>query len=266
MLRCQQKGEEEELYRVVVDCKHTRVVVVISISDLIFVGATRLAAWMSHIITVFLFLSTLSNTHHPFIIYHSLHHPHRRWSVNLNLQEHDIGYNHLKQKPSPVDMRSVQSIKKEMDQKSNSSSYSIKHDAIVNEKENKQALAIRSRKQSKAFSIALSPGKQIAMNAFMMYMSGRNLNIFSISILSSAILSPIKVIMNVSNAFRSCEDPDGKIDLTSSKALFILMNLVWLGVGLYKMATMKLLPLTSADWEKYVVWKHVMETSSIPPV
>ena len=229
------------------------------ISDLsIFVGGGTEALESLHIISVY-------SLTHTIIHCLSIITPNRRWSVNLNLQEHDIGYNHLKQKPSPVDMRSVQLVKKEMDQKSNSS-YSIKHDAIANEKENKQALAIRSRKQSKAFSIALSPGKQIAMNAFMMYMSGRNLNIFSISILSSAILSPIKGIMNVSNAFRSCEDPDGKIDLTSSKALFILMNLVWLGVGLYKMATMKLLPLTSADWEKYVVWKHVMETSSIPPV
>mmetsp|Transcript_23243 Transcript_23243/g.35918 ORF Transcript_23243/g.35918 Transcript_23243/m.35918 type:complete len:193 (+) Transcript_23243:62-640(+) len=188
----------------------------------------------------------------------------RRWSVNLNLQENDVGYNQLKQKPSPIDMRSVQAVKKEMEQKS---TYSIKHnDAGAIDKESKQTLAIRARKQSKAFSIALSPGKQIAMNAFMLYMSGRNLNIFSISILSSAILSPVRGIMSVSNAFRSCEDPDGKIDLTSSKALFILMNLAWLGVGLYKMATMKLIPLTSADWEKYVVWKHVMETSSIPPV
>ena len=78
-------------------------------------------------------------------------------------------------------------------------------------------------------------------------------------------MSPIKGIMNVTNAFRSCEDPDGKLDLTSQKVLFVLMNLVWLGVGLYKMANMKLLPLTSADWEGYVVWKQVLETSSIPP-
>ena len=113
--------------------------------------------------------------------------------------------------------------------------------------------------------IALSPGKQIAMNAFMLWMSGKNLNIFSISITSMAILNPIRGILSLSNAFRSCEDPDGKVDLASSKALFVVLNLVWLGVGVYKMANMKLLPLTSADWEGYVVWKHVMETSSIPP-
>lgn len=114
-------------------------------------------------------------------------------------------------------------------------------------------------------SIALSPGKQLGMNAFMLWMSGRNLNIFSISTTSMAIMNPIKGILSVSSAFRSCEDPEGKVDLTSSKALFVLLNLLWLGVGMYKMASMKLLPLTSADWESYVVWKHVLETSSIPP-
>ena len=185
----------------------------------------------------------------------------RRWSVNLNLRENDVGYSVLQKKAPPCDMRLVQSTEKEIEQKS---SYSAKDDTIA-AAENKQAVAVRARKQSKAMSIAISPGKQIAMNAFMLWMSGKSLNIFSISITATAIMNPVKGILTVSNAFRSCEDPDGKVDLTSSKALFVLMNLVWLGVGLYKMATMKLLPLTSADWEGYVVWKHVMETSSIPP-
>ncbi|KAL7534358.1 hypothetical protein ACHAXR_005815 [Thalassiosira sp. AJA248-18] len=187
----------------------------------------------------------------------------RRWSVNLNLHENDVGYTILQKKPAPCDMRIVQSVEKEMEQKSSYSS--TKDDTGITAAENKQAVAIRARKQSKAMSIAISPGKQIAMNGFMLWMSGKNLNIFSISITTMAIMNPVKGILSVSNAFRSCEDPDGKVDLTSSKALFVLMNLIWLGVGLYKMATMKLLPLTSADWEGYVVWKHVMETSSIPP-
>jgi hypothetical protein len=156
----------------------------------------------------------------------------------------------------------VRSVEREMEQKS---SHSAKDYAGSTAAEQKQAVAIRARKQSNAMSIAFSPGKQIAMNGFMLWMSGKNLNVFSISITTMAIMNPVKGILNVSNAFRSCEDPDGKVDLTSSKALFVIMNLVWLAVGLYKMANMKLLPLTSADWEGYVVWKQVLETSSIPP-
>ena len=158
-------------------------------------------------------------------------------------------------------MQLVQSTAQRLEEKT---TRSIKDDAIT-AAENKQVMAIRARKQSKAMSIALSPMKQLGMNAFMLWMSGKNLNIFSISTTSMAIMNPIKAILSVSTMFRTCEDPEGKVDLTSSKALFVLLNLLWLGVGMYKMATMKLLPLTSADWESYVVWKHLTETSSLPP-
>jgi hypothetical protein len=164
-------------------------------------------------------------------------------------------------------MKLVEMMAKQLEQQSNTTHSTInnnKNDALTAIEE-KKAIAIRARKQSNAMSIAISPGKQIAMNSFMLYMSGKQLNVFSISITTMAIMSPIKGIMNVTNAFRSCEDPDGKLDLTPQKVLFVLMNLVWLGVGLYKMANMNLLPLTSADWERYVVWKQVLETSSIPP-
>jgi hypothetical protein len=185
----------------------------------------------------------------------------RRWSINLNLKEYDVGYTVLQKSPSPCDMSLVQSTAQKLEQRT---THTIKDDAVT-AAENKRIMSIRARKQSKAMSIALSPGKQLGMNAFMLWMSGRNLNIFSISTTSMAIMNPIKGILSVSSAFRSCEDPEGKVDLTSSKALFVLLNLLWLGVGMYKMASMKLLPLTSADWESYVVWKHVLETSSIPP-
>merc|ERR1712238_3564 len=152
---------------------------------------------------------------------------------------------------APSDMRLVLAAERELAQKSSASDLTVDH---------KQGAAIRARKHAKATAIAFSPGKQIAMNAFMLWMSGRHLNIFSISITTMAITSPVLGILGVGNAFRSCEDPDGKVDLTSSKALFVLINLAWLGLGLYKMATMKLLPLTAADWEGSVVWKHVLET------
>ena len=81
-------------------------------------------------------------------------HPYRRWSVNLNLRENDVGYTTLHKKSPPVDMTLVQSVEKD--------TYSIKDDTGITAAENKQAMAIRSRKQSKAMSIAMSPGKQIA--------------------------------------------------------------------------------------------------------
>lgn len=123
-----------------------------------------------------------------------------------------------------------------------------------------QQLALQQKKKAKAMTIASSPGKQILMNAFMMYMSGSNLNIFSISITSMAVLTPIKSILGMQHAFGALEG----VDLQQAKLVYVGLNLVWLVVGLYKMSSMRLLPTTSADWAGSVVWKEMMESSSIP--
>lgn len=110
-------------------------------------------------------------------------------------------------------------------------------------------------------TLATAPGQQILMNAFMMYMSGKQLNIFSISITSMAILNPLKGLFSVEQTFGALEG----VDLQIPKLIFIGLNLVWVALGLYKMSSMKLLPTTSADWTGSIVWKELLETSSIPP-
>jgi len=129
----------------------------------------------------------------------------------------------------------------------------------------KQALAIVAKKRAKAMSIATSPAKQMLMNGFMMYMAGKNLNIFSISITSMAVMNPTKSIVGLNHAFKAFEDPDGKVDLQMPKLIFLGLNLMWLLLGLYKMSSMRLLPTTSSDFSGSVVWKELMEMSSIPP-
>ena len=120
---------------------------------------------------------------------------------------------------------------------------------------------LTAKRKAKAMSIATGPGKQMPMNAFMLWMSGSQLNIFSISITSSAILSPLSNILNMERAFGGLFD----VDLQMPKLIFIALNLAWLGLGLYKMSSMRLLPTTSADWTGKIVWKDMMETTSIPP-
>ena len=127
-------------------------------------------------------------------------------------------------------------------------------------------------------AIATKPVQAAAFNAFMLYMAGNQLNTFSISICSGAILSPLSAILNVQRTFAHLKSPmdenggggtnagaAGGDALQMPKLIFIALNLVWLAIGLYKMSTMRLLPTTSADWTHYIVWKEMMETTSIPP-
>eukprot|EP00588_Corethron_pennatum_P000541 CAMPEP_0194293146 /NCGR_PEP_ID=MMETSP0169-20130528/47267_1 /TAXON_ID=218684 /ORGANISM="Corethron pennatum, Strain L29A3" /LENGTH=217 /DNA_ID=CAMNT_0039041561 /DNA_START=98 /DNA_END=751 /DNA_ORIENTATION=- len=126
------------------------------------------------------------------------------------------------------------------------------------------SVQLMNKKKAMAMNMAWSPSKGIPMQFFMMWMSGTVLNIFSISITTMACMNPVKAILGSNSAFQKFEDEDGKVSLTSAKLIFVVMNLIMLMGGLYKMGTLRLLPTTSADWSGYVVWKDVVEKSYVP--
>ena len=125
-----------------------------------------------------------------------------------------------------------------------------------------QKNAIATKQKSHAMSIATRPGQAILMNALMLYMSGSQLNIFSINTVSMAVFTPLASIFTLEQTFGHLSQ---KVDLQMPKLLFVGLNLAWLCLGLYKMSSMRLLPTTSADWTSKIPWKDVMESTSIPP-
>ena len=133
--------------------------------------------------------------------------------------------------------------------------------ALSQSKQNQLA----AKKSQMAMAVAMKPGQQILMNAFMMYMSGSQLNIFSINTVSGAIVNPLTNIFSIQKTFSHLFDPNMENNLTTPKFVFFVINLVWLAMGLYRMSTMRLLPTTSADWTHRIVWKDMMELTSIPP-
>ncbi|CAJ1946349.1 unnamed protein product [Cylindrotheca closterium] len=126
---------------------------------------------------------------------------------------------------------------------------------------NQNSDALVAKRKSKAMAIATKPGNQLAMNAFMLWMSGKNLNIFSINTTTSAVLTPMTNIFKVESVFGNLDT-----DTQVPKLIFVALNVVWLGIGLYKMSSLRLLPTTAADFMESVVWKEMSETSSIPPM
>lgn len=78
-------------------------------------------------------------------------------------------------------------------------------------------------------------------------MSGSSIQIFSIYATGNALINPIKGLFLTNAAFKQFEEKDG-ISLVLPKLVFISLQILALGVALYKCSTMGLLPLTSADW------------------
>ena len=95
-------------------------------------------------------------------------------------------------------------------------------------------------------SIAKAPGQQLLMTAFMLWMSGNSLQIFSIMMLSMALWKPISEMLNVQTRF--ARFADSGVDMTLPKITFIALHLAGLALGLYKCNTMGLLPTSTADW------------------
>ncbi|CAL5869589.1 uncharacterized protein PFLUO_LOCUS3819 [Penicillium psychrofluorescens] len=103
-------------------------------------------------------------------------------------------------------------------------------------------------KIKKAWEIAIAPSKQIPMNAIMMYMSGNSLQIFSIMMVFMLFKGPIQGLFNTNAAFAKFDTESTRAKLVGVKAVYVLMQLGLLALGIWKVNAMGLLPTTRSDW------------------
>lgn len=111
-------------------------------------------------------------------------------------------------------------------------------------------------KLKKAWELALAPAKQLPMNAIGMYMSGNSLQIFSIMMVFMLFKGPVQAILGMNNVFSRFETPGIKTQLLGVKAVFVAMNLLAMGLGIWKVNGMGLLPTTRSDW---LAWESARE-------
>ena len=137
-------------------------------------------------------------------------------------------------------------------------------------------------KEKRAWDFATGPAKQLPMQAFMLYMSGGGVQIFSMGIVFMLLMTPFKNIFAMNEgefdsphsrplqmltrrtfplewrvikptafsqfAPSSSKDPKATSTLIVQKLLYVVCNLLTLGVGLWKCRSMGLLPTGSGDW------------------
>jgi ER membrane protein complex subunit 4 len=106
------------------------------------------------------------------------------------------------------------------------------------------------------------------MNVVMMYMSGSSIQIFSIMMTGMLFLTPygpplsvflngklifrIKALMVFNQPFIPLESPSTHSRLLQVKLVYLLMQLVILAMGVYKVWIMGLLPTSGSD---FLAWK-----------
>lgn len=90
--------------------------------------------------------------------------------------------------------------------------------------------------------MAIAPAKQLPMNAFGMYMTGNSLQIFSIMMVFMLFKGPITALFSVQQTFARLETAGNKQQMLGVKAAFVACNLLALGLGIWKVNGMGLLP------------------------
>jgi hypothetical protein len=94
----------------------------------------------------------------------------------------------------------------------------------------------------------MGPAKQIPMNLFMSYMSGSSLQVIPISMTLMLFSSTFKAIMGVNASFRGLDTIDNHNDVLMAKLAYLFLQMVIIGIGIFKLNSMGLIPTTKGDW------------------
>ncbi|KAJ7168378.1 endoplasmic reticulum protein [Mycena crocata] len=113
--------------------------------------------------------------------------------------------------------------------------------------------AYNDLKEKRALDFATAPAKSLPMQAFMLYMSGGGVQIFSMGIVFMLLLTPFKNLAGINEAFApfapsTAKNPKAVTTLLPQKLLYVACNVLTLMVGLWKCRSMGLLPLGTGDW------------------
>jgi len=111
-----------------------------------------------------------------------------------------------------------------------------------------QSQQLLQMKQAALYSRATGQFKNLGMMAFMMWMSGSQIHLFSIMMTASGIYQPIMSIVNSGEAFPERDSDGGRLNTWLPRIIYCLINLAGLGFGLWKVNGMGLLPTHASDY------------------
>ena len=99
----------------------------------------------------------------------------------------------------------------------------------------------------RSWDIALDPLKKLPMQAFMVWMVGSQLNLFSIMMVAMMVWQPIQAVFGIKKQLERIRGAQCALQ----RLVFLLGTLLSLCLALYKFHSMGLLPTHPSDWLAY---------------
>ncbi|KAG4108644.1 DUF1077-domain-containing protein [Neocallimastix lanati (nom. inval.)] len=132
---------------------------------------------------------------------------------------------------------------------------------VNNDQQQSEQNDIQKLKVKRAYEKAFNSVKGIFMNVIMMFMSGNSINQFTIIIVGMLLSNPIKALKQTNEVFKEFEEENGDNSfLLKPKLTYIALSIAQLLVGLYKCASLGILPTTTSDWLTFEEPKTFLES------
>ncbi|KAH9579983.1 TMEM85/ER membrane protein complex subunit 4 [Trypanosoma melophagium] len=111
----------------------------------------------------------------------------------------------------------------------------------------------RMRTYRRLNELRMQPLKSLPMTAFMMWMVGNEVSIFSIMFVGMAVVNPLQSIMGCAGVFAEFaddvqQDAGIRSAVAHSKLIYIGCCLIAFTVALVKLSWMGLMPVNAMDW------------------
>lgn len=107
------------------------------------------------------------------------------------------------------------------------------------------------------WSLALGPWKQLPLNAFIMWMAGNTISLFPIMMVVMMLIRPFQSIFSYKDVFQKLRGDQALFQ----KMVYLLGNVMAVGLGLYKVNSMGLLPTAQSDWLEFMDDREYLEIS-----
>lgn len=129
-----------------------------------------------------------------------------------------------------------------------------------------------SLKLKLAWNVAFAPAKSLPMNLIMAYMSGSSLQIFSVMMLFTLFKTPLQALatylasalgVGSDSVFERYTTRENRLSMYLVKFVWVACQLASLGVGVWKIGQMGLLPTSRSDWLAWEDGGEVPESATL---
>jgi len=114
-------------------------------------------------------------------------------------------------------------------------------------------------KMKKAWEIAQSPFSMLPLYGLLFWLIPNTPSIYTLTFAVFALMNPLRQLLTFNSAFVSLQDANNAFTLLPCKLIYLLANLLFTGLALWKISKLGLLPVTDADWLAFYGVKQPME-------